>query len=217
MLSVSQLIREDIEIVDVEHLICEMHACLLEIGSRSLTEAGVASAVATGVAQGFQSANDTIKRLEQLAQQTRPVQNFDARIASLIRVIKARLPEHLRPIAQKLVAWGKAHPETQALIIAGLSAAVALALGTKGGAAAGYTLGFVAELLKGARASSAVIKGAKTAAIGAVAGTALRNLPSSIGQQDWFRHAISTQNDIFGNKLDAKDWRGPLAKWLGFR
>jgi len=214
MPGIAQLIRDDINVTDTEWLVCEMHDCLLAIGSQRLVEVGIMSVAATGAVGSFRSANDAIERLQQLAQRTRPVRNFDARTLHLMRALRERVPKQVLPLATKLVDWAKAHPETQALIVAGLSAALTLGLGSLSGAAAGYALGFVVELLKGERASTAVLKGTKNAAIGAATGTALRQVP--FHTPDWVQHLTSTKKDIMGNQLDPKDWRGPLAKWLGF-
>lgn len=66
-----------------------------------------------------------------------------------------------------------------AAVIGVLTAVAAMAAGPIGGAVMGQTLRGVTELIKGEKLSTAVGKGAKTAAIGALAGTAVQGITDS--------------------------------------
>lgn len=137
-----------------------------------LDEAGIWDKIKSAggaVIGGVKNANDAVNRLGQLAQQTKPVQNFDAQADAAIGKIAAANPK-LADTARRYGEWAKQNPVKQGLIIGALTAAASQVAGPAGGAAAGYVFRAANELLKGEKASTAVGKGLKTAAVGAVAG-----------------------------------------------
>ena len=137
-----------------------------------LDEAGIWDAVkgtVGGVMKGIKSANDAVDRLGRLAQQTKPVQAFDSKVDEIVANIKQKLgnkaPKAVAA-AEKYAAWAKENPIKQALIIGALTAVAALASGPGAAAAAGFILRAANEYMKGEKASTAIGKGAKTAALG---------------------------------------------------
>ena len=139
-----------------------------------LDEAGawekVKSAFGKGMS-GVKTANDAINKLGALAQNTAPVQGFDAKADALINKIGDANPK-VKELTQKYGEWAKKNPVKQGLIIGMLTAVASLVAGPAGGAAAGYVLRAGNELLKGEKASTAIGKGVKGAAVGALAGAA---------------------------------------------
>jgi hypothetical protein len=135
---------------------------------------GIKSAVGKGIS-GVKTANDAINRLGQLAQNTAPVQNFDSKVADIIKNIGAKNPQ-LAAKAQQYGEWAKKNPVKQGIIIGMLTAVASLVAGPAGGAAAGYVLRAGNELLKGEKASTAIGKGVKSAAIGGLVGLGIKGL-----------------------------------------
>lgn len=134
-----------------------------------LDEAGVWNAVKSAVGagvSGVKTANDAIDRLGQLAQNTAPVQGFDAKVDGILQKIGAANPK-LADTARKYGEWAKQNPVKQGLIIGMLTAVASLVAGPAGAAAAGSVLRAGNEMLKGEKASTAIGKGAKSAALGA--------------------------------------------------
>jgi hypothetical protein len=113
--------------------------------------------------------NQAIDKVGKWLQDTTPVKMADEKFAQLKTKISAKFPE----LDKTLTGWGtwmKANPGKSAAIIGILTTIAALGGGPAGGAIAGQILRGTAELLKGEKISTAVGKGVKTAALGALAG-----------------------------------------------
>lgn len=143
-----------------------------------LDEAGawekVKSIVGKGVS-GVKTANDAINKLGALAQKTGPVQNFDSKVEGLLKKIGDANPK-VAELATKYGEWAKKNPVKQGLIIGMLTATASVLTGPGGGAAAGAVLRAGNELLKGEKASTAIGKGVKGAALGALAGATVNTI-----------------------------------------
>jgi hypothetical protein len=113
--------------------------------------------------------NSIIDKVGGWMQDTTPVKAFDQKFEQLKLNIGQKFPE-LEKNLSGIGAWAKTNPGKTAAIIGVLTAIAALAGGPIGGAIAGQILRGSSELLKGNKLSTAVGKGAKSAAIGAIAG-----------------------------------------------
>ena len=126
----------------------------------------------TLVGKGIDAAstvNQAIDKAGKWLQDTTPVKMADEKFAQLKTKISAKFPE----LDKTLTGWGtwmKENPGKSAAIIGILTTIAALGGGPAGGAIAGQILRGTAELLKGEKISTAVGKGVKTAALGALAG-----------------------------------------------
>ncbi len=121
------------------------------------------------------AADETINKIGKWMQNTTPVQAFDQKFEGL----KGKVAEKFPGLAKNLSAmgeWAKANPGKTAAIIGVLTTIAGLAGGPVGGAIAGQILRGATELLKGEKLSTAIGKGIKTAAYGAIAGWLLDGL-----------------------------------------
>lgn len=144
--------------------------------------------------------DDAINKAGRWLQDTRPVQGFDRRFEQLKDQISTKFPD-LTKTVEGWGTWAKANPGKTAAVIGVLTTIAALAGGPVGGAVAGQILRGTAELMKGERLSTAVGKGVKTAAYGALAGLTI----NQIG--DWLQSGIkAAASDVFpgAGKLDLK-------------
>jgi hypothetical protein len=114
-------------------------------------------------------ANDTINKVGRWLQDTTPVKAADQKFEQLKTTIGTKFPELDKQLTG-LGLWMKENPGKSAAIIGVLTTIAALAGGPVGGALAGQILRGSSELIKGEKLSTAVGKGLKTAAIGALAG-----------------------------------------------
>jgi len=119
--------------------------------------------------------NQTIDDVGKWLQDTRPVQAFDQKFDNLKNNISQKFPDLSRAVSQ-LGDWAKANPGKTAAIVGILTTIAALGAGPAGGAIAGQILRGTAELLKGEKLSTAVGKGIKTAAYGALAGYTINQI-----------------------------------------
>jgi len=125
----------------------------------------------TMVGKGVDAAkyvNDTINKVGRWLQDTAPVKAFDQKYQSLITDISNKLGADSKVVSytKQLGQFAKNNPGKTAAIIGVLTTVAAIAGGPAGGAIAGQVLRGTAELLKGEKLSTAVGKGAKTAAVG---------------------------------------------------
>ena len=151
-----------------------------------LDEAGIwdkIKSAGSSVVGGVKTANDAINRLGKLAQDTKPVQNFDAQADAAINKLATANPK-LADAARRYGDWAKKNPIKQSLILGALTAAASLAAGPAGGAAAGYVFRAANELMKGEKASTAIGKGLKTAAIGGAAGAVVGSVANMLVNTD---------------------------------
>jgi hypothetical protein len=144
------------------------------IGKAVDTTKAVGSAV--GTAAG--AVNKAIDGLGRYLQTTAPVQYFDQKFEDLKQKISAKLGADSKTMAviDQLGQYAKANPGKTAFVIGALTAVAALTTGPAGGAIAGQVLRGATELLKGEKLSTAVGKGAKSAAFGALAGAGAKEL-----------------------------------------
>ena len=138
----------------------------------------------TAVGQGkdvVDAAGKIIKDAAKWVQNTAPVQGFDAKFEQLKGSIGAKFPE-LDQQLTGLGTWAKENPGKTAAIIGVLTALAGIAGGPIGGAIAGQALKGAAELIKGEKVSTAIGKGVKTAAVGALAGGVFNQISAGIDQ-----------------------------------
>ena len=131
------------------------------------TNSGERTMIGKGV-DAAKYVNDTINKVGRWLQDTAPVKAFDQKYQSLITDISNKLGADSKVVSytKQLGQFAKNNPGTTAAIIGVLTTVAAIAGGPAGGAIAGQVLRGTAELLKGSKLSTAVGKGAKTAAIG---------------------------------------------------
>jgi hypothetical protein len=113
--------------------------------------------------------NSIINKVGRWLQDTTPVKAADQKFEQLKTTIGTKFPELDKQLTG-LGSWMKENPGKSAAIIGVLTTIAALAGGPVGGALAGQILRGSSELIKGEKLSTAVGKGLKTAAIGALAG-----------------------------------------------
>jgi len=142
---------------------------------------GAKDAVNLG-ADTIKKVNQKINELGKKLQDTTPVKNLDVQVEKLKQEIKQKAGDDSKIIQQveKYGDWAKQNPGKSAFVIGVLTAAAAFAGGPAGGAAVGLLLRSANEMLKGNKASSAVGKAAKTAAVGALAGMAFDTIGDSV-------------------------------------
>jgi len=174
---------QEAEIKEIAALFEALALRQVMLNESRLDEAGVwnavKSAVGAGVA-GVKTANDAINRLGQLAQNTAPVQGFDAKVEGILQKISAANPK-IADAAKAYGEWAKKNPIKQGLIIGMLTAVASLVTGPAGGAAAAAVLRAGNGMLKGEKASTAIGGAVKSAALGWIAGLGFRELGSLIG------------------------------------
>jgi hypothetical protein len=149
------------------------------------------------------SANDAIKRVGQLVQNTAPVQGFDNKVEKILTDIGSKNPK-IAATAKQYGEWAKKNPIKQGVVI-GILTAVASALGGPGGgAAAGAILRAGNEMLKGEKASTALAKGAVGAGFGWLAGLGIRELGDFFANMHINLHPLKGIRDIIEVNLDYK-------------
>lgn len=117
-------------------------------------------------------ANKIIDRIGGYLQDTTPVKAFDQKFEELKAKVSAKYP-NLENYLTKLGGWAKENPGKTAAVVGILTALAAIGGGPAGGAIAGQVLRGAVELMKGEKASTAVGKGLKTAALGYLSGKAV--------------------------------------------
>ena len=126
-------------------------------------------------------ANEIINNVGKWLQDTKPVQNFDAKFEKLKNDINTKFPDSkLLDGISNLAIWVKDNPGKTAAVIGVLTAIASLAAGPVGGAIAGQVLKGSVELLKGEKLSTAIGKGAKAAAFGWLTGKAVEFIGSAL-------------------------------------
>ena len=116
-------------------------------------------------------ANEILNKAGRWIQDTRPVKAFDQKFEDLKNKINTKFPDSkILDAVSYLGMFAKNNPGKTAVVIGILTAVAALAAGPVAGAIAGQVLRGSTELLKGEKLSTAIGKGAKSAAIGALAG-----------------------------------------------
>ncbi len=135
-------------------------------------------AVGSAVGSAAGAVNKAIDGLGRYLQTTAPVQYFDQKFEDLKQKISAKLGADSKTMAviDQLGQYAKTNPGKTAFVIGALTAVAAFTTGPAGGAVAGQILRGAVELLKGEKLSTAVGKGAKSAAFGALAGAGAKEL-----------------------------------------
>ena len=126
-------------------------------------------------------ANDIVNKTGRWLQDTQPVQNFDSKFEQLKGKITEKFPKLSKNISA-VGEWAKANPKKTAAVVGVLTAIASVASGPIGGAIAGQILRGASELLKGEKLSTAVGKGAKSAALGGLAGLGAEALGDMFSQ-----------------------------------
>lgn len=113
--------------------------------------------------------NEIVNKIGKWLQDTAPVKAFDQKFEDLKKQVVDKLGTDSKIVTgiEKLSVFAKENPGKTAAIIGVMTALAAIAGGPAGGAIAGQVLRGSVELLKGEKLSTAIGKGAKTAAIGA--------------------------------------------------
>ena len=150
------------------------------VGSKVGSAAG---AVGSKVGSAAGAVNDAINKLGGYLQTTAPVKYFDDQFDELKRKITAKLGADSKTMAivDQLGQYAKANPGKTAFVIGALTAVASFAGGPAGGAVAGQVLRGAVELLKGEKLSTAVGRGAKSAAIGGALGAGITALGDYFG------------------------------------
>jgi len=147
-----------------------------------LDELGIGQAI-KGAAKGlFKSAsavNAKINQLGALLQNTKPVQDFDARFEALKGTLARKFPR-LAATVEGYGRWAKQHPRLQAFIIGMLTACASIAAGPAGGAIVAAIMRGGNELIKGSKLSTAIGKSVKGAAIGWLAGYGIKTIGNAL-------------------------------------
>jgi uncharacterized membrane protein (Fun14 family) len=125
------------------------------------------------------AANNIINQTGRWIQNTTPVQAFDQKFSQLKDTVSAKFPELDKQLTN-LGTWAKENPGKTAAVVGVLTVLGGIAGGPIGGAIAGQALRGSMELIKGEKLSTAIGKGAKTAAIGALTGFALEKVKEVI-------------------------------------
>ena len=135
-------------------------------------------AVGSAVGAAAGKVNKAIDGLGKHLQDTRPVQYFDREFEVLKQKAAAKLGADSKTMAaiDRLGQYARDNPGKTAFAIGVLTAIAAFATGPAGGAVAGQILRGATELLKGEQLSTAVGKGAKSAAIGGLVGAGAKEL-----------------------------------------
>ena len=132
----------------------------------------------TGLGKGIdvaKKADEIVNNVGKWLQDTTPVKMADQKFEQLKAKVGAKFPDLDKQLTG-LGSWMKENPGKSAAVIGVLTALASLAGGPLGGAIAGQVLRGAAELIKGEKLSTAVGKGVKTAAYGAMAGWLLDGL-----------------------------------------
>jgi len=127
---------------------------------------------AGGAISGIKSANDAVNQLGTMAQNTKPVQDFDNKFEALKQKIASKLPPKAVETITQYGEWAKKNPVKQSLILGAVGAIATLAMGPGllAGGGVGLILGAANKLLKGEKLSSAVGGAIKSAAVGGALG-----------------------------------------------
>lgn len=146
------------------------------------TGIGKVKDVAGAGVDAVKKANEIINNAGKWLQNTKPVQNFDAKFEKLKNDINKKFPDSkILDAISNMGLWAQENPGKTAAIVGVLTAIASLAAGPVGGAIAGQVLRGSVELLKGEKLSTAIGKGIKTAALGYLSGKAFEMLGDWMG------------------------------------
>jgi len=162
-------------------------------------------AVGSAVGSAAGAVNKAIDGLGGFLQDTRLVKYFDKKFETLKTNIAAKLGDDSNTMAaiDKLGQYARTNPGKTAFVIGTLTAIAALTTGPAGGAVAGQVLRAATELLKGEQLSTALGKGAKSAAIGGLVGAGAKELGGMLSST---MQAVADQLHPGVNRL-MLDWK----------
>jgi hypothetical protein len=204
----SKLMEADLKPDQIKKIFQDAEKVSIE-GGENMTALGKAGKVTAEVSGKMKA---EIDKLMDAAANSGPVKNFDAQFEKLKSQLKTKLQGN--PAGQKILAgvekWGgfaKDNPAKSAFIIGAMTSVLAFASGgILSGAAIGFFLKLANNTIKGDKLSTAMAKGVKGAAIGAIAGA----LGDAIGgaAEDMFPPEITqtfmtTNGEIDITQLDA--------------
>lgn len=140
--------------------------------------AGIANSIP---AKLIKELNNKIDELGGAVQDTQPVKNFDAVIKRQIEKMSEALQktsqgQSVLAALDKYRQFGAKHPIMQSVIVGLTVLAGSVAFGPLGGYAAGFVIRAGNDLIAGKSASSAIGRGLKVGAIGALAGFAIKEI-----------------------------------------
>jgi hypothetical protein len=182
-----------------------------QIEKASIAAGGSRTVAGKGV-DVVKKANEIINNAGKWLQNTKPVQNFDAKFEQLKDTINKKFPDSkILDGISKMGMWAQENPGKTAAIVGILTAIASLAAGPVGGAIAGQVLRGSVELLKGEKLSTAIGKGVKTAAFGFIAGKAFELLGDYLGG---LRADVVMKGEYADASWDAtKTIRAPGFEW----
>jgi hypothetical protein len=144
------------------------------------TQAGTNRTVLGKTIDYTKKANEIINNIGRYLQNTQPVQQADQKFQNLKNDLSQKYP-NLEKTLSSWGVWMKSNPGKSAFVIGLLTALASVGTGPMGGAIVGQVLRGASELVKGEKLSTAVGKGAKTAALGYAAGAAANALGGLVG------------------------------------
>ena len=168
----NKLLEADLDPKQIDKIFSDAEQVAIDSGNNK-TALGKAGQV---VGDQAKKLTDQINKLADAAQQSGPIKNFDAQFEKLKAQLKKKLQGN--PAGQKILTmvdgygeFAKGNPAKAAFIIGAMTSVLAFASGgIVSGAAIGFFLKLASNTLKGDKLSTAVGKGVKGAALGAVAG-----------------------------------------------
>ncbi len=152
--------------------------------------------------------NNGINKVGKALQNTAPVKAFDQKFEQLKDSVSAKFPE-LEKQLSSIGEYAKQNPGKTQAIVTALTILAGVATGGVGGAIAGQLLRGSLELVKGEKLSTAVGKGAKTAAVGFVTGV----ISDKIG--DMFSGDPETVAQVSGG-ITSDDMQGVSGQGIDF-
>jgi hypothetical protein len=131
-----------------------------------------AVAAGKGTAEALKKLNAVINKAGKRLQDTKPVQQFDGKVAQIIQDYKQKLgPDHKAvKFAGAMASYGKENPKKTAFIVAALAGLSGFLGSPAAGAVVGAALRGALGLAKGEKASGVIGGAIKMATIGAIAG-----------------------------------------------
>lgn len=128
--------------------------------------------------------SNIVNKIDELIKETKPVKAFDAKFEQAKQTLRLKMGgdnSKLVKYIENYSEMAKKRPIVQAATIAILTIAAGIATGPGGAAAVGALLRTGNELLKGERFSKALLKGAGTGIVAAIAGMTVKELAHLIG------------------------------------
>lgn len=148
-----------------------------------MTKLGKAGTAVKVSAQQAKALNDKIKELAKKAQNSAPIENFDAKFEQLKADMASKLGGDSSKIvaaANKLGQAAKDNPVKAAFVIGLFTVAGAVAAGPAGAAGVGFLMRAGRDVLAGEKLSTAVGRSIKTAAIAGLAGFTMDSIGDMI-------------------------------------